>query len=48
MASGYSALGDFKNALVYAQKALVFAKGGNKLIIETNIKDLQKGKDMND
>jgi hypothetical protein len=48
MASGYSALGDYKNALVFAQKALVFAKGGNKLIIETNIKDLQNGKDMND
>ena len=48
MASGYSALGDYKNALVYAQKALLLAKGGNKLIIETNIKDLQNGKDMND
>jgi len=48
MASGYSALGDYKTALVYAQKALVFAKGGNKLIIENNIKDLQNGKDMND
>src|SRR5450631_2547785 len=34
MASGYSALGDFKNALAYAQKALLLAKGGNKLIIE--------------
>jgi tetratricopeptide (TPR) repeat protein len=48
MASGYSALGDFKNALAYAQKALLLAKGGNKLIIENNIKDLQSGKDMND
>jgi Protein of unknown function (DUF2911) len=48
MASGFSALGDFKNALLYAQKALPLARGGNKLIIENNIKDLQNGKDMND
>jgi hypothetical protein len=47
MASGYSALGDYKTALPYAQKALTYAKGGNKLIIETNIKDLQNGKDIN-
>jgi hypothetical protein len=48
MASGYSALGDLKSALLYAQKALPLAKGGNKLIIETNIKNLEGGKDMND
>ena len=47
MASGYSALGDFKKALDFAQKALPQAKGGNKLEIERNIRDLQNGKDMN-
>ena len=47
MASGYSALGDFKKALDFAQKALPQAKGGNKLEIERNIKDLQNDKDMN-
>jgi len=47
MASGYSALGDYKKALDFAQKALPQAKGGNKLEIERNIRDLQNGKDMN-
>lgn len=47
MASGYSALGDYKTALTFALKALPLAKGGNKLEIERNIKDLQNGKDMN-
>lgn len=47
MASGYSAQGDYKKALGFAQKALPFAKGGNKLEVERNIKDLQNGKDMN-
>jgi len=47
MASGYSALGDYKKALDYAQKALPQAKGGNKLEVERNIKDLQSGRDMN-
>jgi len=47
MASGYSALGDYKKALAFAQKALPQAKGGNKLEIEKNIRDLQSGKDMN-
>ena len=47
MASGYSALGDYKKALDFAQKALPQAMGGNKLEIERNIRDLQKGKDMN-
>jgi tetratricopeptide (TPR) repeat protein len=47
MASGYSALGDYKKALAYAQKALPQAKGGNKIEIERNIRDLEKGKDMN-
>jgi hypothetical protein len=47
MASGYSALGDYKKALDFAKKALPYARGGNKLEIERNIKDLQSGKDMN-
>lgn len=47
MATGYSALGDYKKALEFAQKALPQAKGGNKIEIEKNIKDLQNGKDMN-
>jgi hypothetical protein len=47
MASGYSALGDFKKALTFAQKALPQAKGGNKIEIEKNIRDLQNGRDMN-
>lgn len=48
MASAYSALGEYKKALVFAQKALPQAKGGNRLGIEGNIKDLENGKDMND
>jgi len=47
MATGYSALGDYKTALTFARKALPQAKGGNKIEIERNIKDLQNGKDMN-
>lgn len=47
MASGYSALGDYKTALAFAEKALPQAKGGNKLEVERNIRDLQSGKDMN-
>jgi len=47
MASGYSALGDYKKALSFAQKALPQAKGGNKIEVERNIRDLQNGKDMN-
>jgi hypothetical protein len=47
MASGYSAFGDYKKALSFAQKALPQAKGGNKAEIEKNIRDLQNGKDMN-
>jgi hypothetical protein len=47
MATGYSAMGDYKKALEFALKALPQAKGGNKLEIERNIKDLQNGKDMN-
>jgi len=47
MATGYSALGDYKTALTFALKALPQAKGGNKIEIEKNIRDLQNGKDMN-
>jgi tetratricopeptide (TPR) repeat protein len=47
MATGYSALGDYKKALSFALKALPQAKGGNKIEIERNIRDLQNGKDMN-
>jgi len=47
MATGYSALGNYKKALTFALKALPQAKGGNKIEIERNIKDLQNGKDMN-
>jgi hypothetical protein len=47
MATGYSALGEYKKALEFAMKALPQAKGGNKIEIEKNIKDLQNGKDMN-
>jgi hypothetical protein len=47
MASGYSAFGDYKKALYFAQKALPQAKGGNKAEIERNIRDLQNNKDMN-
>jgi hypothetical protein len=47
MASAYSSVGDYKTALSFAQKALLKAKGGNKIEIERNIRDLQNGKDMN-
>jgi Protein of unknown function (DUF2911)/Tetratricopeptide repeat len=47
MASGYSALGDYKKALPFAEKALAQAKGGNKILITQSVKDLQAGKDMN-
>jgi hypothetical protein len=47
MASGYSAFGEYKKALPFAEKALLQAKGGNKAEIEKNIRDLQNGRDMN-
>jgi len=40
-------MGDYKTALTWALKALPLAKGGNKIEIERNIRDLQSGKDMN-
>ena len=47
MGSAYSAMGDYKKALEFVQKALPLARGGNKLENERNIRDLQNGKDMN-
>jgi tetratricopeptide (TPR) repeat protein len=47
MASAYSAMGDYKKALEYARKALPQAKGGNRSLVEANIRDLENGKDMN-
>ncbi len=48
MASGYSALGDYKKALIYAQKARPQAPGkANRDVVDKAIKDLQDGKDMN-
>ncbi len=48
MASGYSALGDLKKALTFAEKALPQAQGkANKDAVAKAIKDLQDGKDMN-
>ncbi|MEP6947643.1 MAG: DUF2911 domain-containing protein [Ginsengibacter sp.] len=47
MASAHSAFGDYKKALPFAQKALLMAKGGNKIEIERNVRDLQNGKNMN-
>jgi hypothetical protein len=47
MASGYSALGDYKKALEFAQKALPQAIGGNKIEVQKNIRALESGKDMN-
>jgi hypothetical protein len=43
----FSAFGEYEKALVYAKKALLQAKGGNKTEVERNIRDLQNGKDMN-
>jgi tetratricopeptide (TPR) repeat protein len=48
MARGYSAIGDYKKALAYAQKALPQAPDkGNKDNLEKMIKTLQEGKDIN-
>ncbi len=45
---GYSAKGDYKNAIVYAQKALVQATNdGAKKQLEENIAKLREGKDIN-
>ncbi len=48
MASGYSALGDYKKALEFAKKALPQAKSKfNTDVVQKAINDLQAGKDMN-
>ena len=48
MARGYSATGNYKKSLEFAQKALAQAPDpGNKLNIEKAIKKLQEGKDFN-
>jgi hypothetical protein len=48
MARGYSAMGDYKKALGFAQKALPKAPdNGNKNNVERMIKTLQEGKDIN-
>jgi hypothetical protein len=47
MARGYSAVGDYKKALAFAQKALPKADNLNKPNLERMIKTLQEGKDIN-
>ncbi|MBD0352783.1 MAG: tetratricopeptide repeat protein, partial [Flavisolibacter sp.] len=48
LARGYSANGDFKNALKYARQALPVAPNEpNKKFLEDAIKKLEEGKDMN-
>ena len=48
MARGYSAVGDYKKALGFAQKALPLSPdNGNKMNVEKMIKTLQEGKDIN-
>ena len=46
--SGYSAKGDFKNAIKYAEKAMVQAPNDTvKKQLEGNIAKLKEGKDIN-
>lgn len=47
MARGYSANGDYKTALEYANKALALTDAQNKTNIETIIDKLKNGKDVN-
>ena len=48
LARGYSANGDYKNALKYAKMALPLAPNPqNKSVVENGIKKLEDGKDMN-
>ena len=44
---GYSGMGDFKNALIYAQKALPLAPAPQKAGVETMVQKLKDGKDVN-
>jgi hypothetical protein len=46
--SGYSAKGDFKNAIKYAEKALAQAPSeASKTILQGQIAKLKEGKDIN-
>jgi tetratricopeptide (TPR) repeat protein len=48
LARGYSANGDYKNALKYAKMALPLAPNQqNKSVVESGIKKLEEGKDIN-
>lgn len=48
MARGYSAIGDYKNALKYAKQALPLAPDGqNKTALEVSIKKLEAEQDIN-
>ena len=48
LARGYSAVGDFKNALKYANNALALASGeANKKFVSDHIAKLKEGKDIN-
>jgi hypothetical protein len=48
LARGYSALGDFKNALKYSNQALPLAPDEqNKKNVQTLIDKLKEGKDIN-
>jgi hypothetical protein len=47
LARGYSANGDYTMALKYAKQALTVATGASKTQVETAIKKLEEGKDMN-
>jgi hypothetical protein len=44
---GYSANGDYKTALDYAQKALPLAPQGQKAAVQTMVDKLKEGKDVN-
>jgi hypothetical protein len=45
--SGYAAKGDFKKAIIYAEKALGQASEASKKQLEANITKLKEGKDIN-
>ena len=47
LARGYSAIGDYKTALDYANKALPIVDTQNKTNLQTIIEKLKAGKDVN-
>ena len=47
LARGYSANGDYKTALEYANKAMTVVDAQNKTNLETMIDKLKQGKDVN-